>query len=91
MRAAWLVLAVLFLALAPRKAAAGVEVEPIEGGKRYNVTFRIAPGPPVRRIHLAGSFNGWDARALFAPSTASVRYRFALRAGGWWSRTRSRP
>ncbi len=41
-------------------AQAGVEVEALPGGARYEVTFRHQPVIACRKVALAGSFNGWS-------------------------------
>lgn len=51
----------LFLMCAP--ALAGVEVEPIEGGARFKVTFSHSPVIAARSVAVAGSWNGWSAQS----------------------------
>ncbi len=54
-------LALVALTLAP--ARAGVDVEPLDGGARFRVTFRHQPVIAAKSVAVAGSWNGWSATA----------------------------
>lgn len=62
MRPALLLAALLLPALAA-PARARVDVEALEGGGRFKVTFRHTPVIGCDSVALAGSFNGWSTTA----------------------------
>ena len=53
-------LLLLLLALPLGRAAALVEVEPLDGGTRYRVTFKHTPVIGSQSVSVAGDWNGWD-------------------------------
>jgi glycosidase len=55
-----IVLAPLLGVLLTRHAAALVELEPLDGGARYRVTFKHTPVIGSHSVSVAGDWNGWD-------------------------------
>lgn len=51
------------MAILAGPALAGVEVEPIEGGARFKVTFSHSPVIAAKSVAVAGSWNGWNPQA----------------------------
>ncbi len=57
----------------------GIQVEPAEGS--FDVTFSLPSTVQAEKVHLAGSFNGWNAEGLGMRRDADGQWRVRLRLG----------
>jgi glycosidase len=57
---------------------AAVEIAPLEGGRRFHVTFRHTPVIAVHEVQLAGSWNNWSKPYLLMKETATGAWEASL-------------